>query len=66
VHDVRGSGLGLAIVRHIAQAHGGRVRVESTPGSGSTFFLHLPAIVAARTERTLAAPADVVRGTGHA
>jgi len=37
-----GTGLGLAIVKHIAQAHGGRVAVESTPGKGSTFTIHLP------------------------
>jgi signal transduction histidine kinase len=42
VHDVKGSGLGLAIVRHIAEAHGGRVKVESRPGEGSTFHLYLP------------------------
>lgn len=37
-----GTGLGLAIVKHIAQAHRGYVRVESTPGEGSVFTLHLP------------------------
>jgi signal transduction histidine kinase len=42
VHDVKGSGLGLAIVKHIAEAHGGRVTVESHPGRGSVFALHLP------------------------
>ena len=42
VHDVKGSGLGLAIVQHIVQAHGGRVRVSSRPGQGSTFAIHLP------------------------
>lgn len=42
VHDVKGSGLGLAVVRHVAQAHGGEVEVDSTPGRGSTFTLWLP------------------------
>ncbi|SJN18858.1 two-component sensor histidine kinase [Microbacterium esteraromaticum] len=37
-----GSGLGLAIVARIAQAHGGTVRLESTPGQGSVFTLDLP------------------------
>jgi signal transduction histidine kinase len=37
-----GAGLGLAIVASIAEAHGGRVRLDSTPGQGATFTLDLP------------------------
>ncbi|MFP4248599.1 MAG: CHASE2 domain-containing protein [Armatimonadota bacterium] len=47
VHDdsygqVSGTGVGLYICRHIMQAHGGEVTVESAWGEGSTFRLHLP------------------------
>ena len=37
-----GTGLGLSIVKHIVQAHGGAVSVESEPGVGTTFRLFLP------------------------
>jgi signal transduction histidine kinase len=40
--NIPGTGIGLAMVQHIMQAHGGSVRVESTPGNGSTFTLVLP------------------------
>jgi signal transduction histidine kinase len=41
--NVKGSGVGLAMVRHIVAAHRGEIRVESQPGSGSTFVILLPA-----------------------
>ena len=36
------SGLGLAIARSIIEAHGGRISVQSTPGSGATFRVEMP------------------------
>jgi two-component system phosphate regulon sensor histidine kinase PhoR len=40
--ELGGTGLGLSIVKHLVQAHGGRVWVESQIGKGSTFYLTLP------------------------
>jgi len=42
VHNTKGSGLGLSLVRHITEAHGGEITVESTPGRGSKFIMSLP------------------------
>jgi two-component system, OmpR family, phosphate regulon sensor histidine kinase PhoR len=37
-----GTGLGLALVKHILNRHRGRLSIESTPGVGATFTIHLP------------------------
>ena len=39
---VTGVGLGLALVEHIISGHRGHVSVQSTPGKGATFTIHLP------------------------
>ncbi|HWQ91552.1 MAG TPA: HAMP domain-containing sensor histidine kinase, partial [Clostridia bacterium] len=40
--ETQGVGIGLSLVKHIVEAHAGRVSVESEPGQGSRFTLHLP------------------------
>jgi signal transduction histidine kinase len=40
--ETQGVGIGLSVVRHIVDAHGGRVTVESAPGQGSRFTIELP------------------------
>jgi two-component system phosphate regulon sensor histidine kinase PhoR len=40
--ELGGTGLGLSIVKHLVQAHGGKVWVESHPGKGSVFYFTLP------------------------
>jgi signal transduction histidine kinase len=40
--ETQGIGIGLSIAKHIAEAHGGRITVESSPGDGSGFVIVLP------------------------
>jgi two-component system phosphate regulon sensor histidine kinase PhoR len=42
-----GTGLGLALVKHILNRHRGRLTIDSAPGAGATFTIHLPTAVAA-------------------
>lgn len=60
-----GTGLGLAIVKHMVEAHGGRVRAESTVGTGTTVSVTFPDALGSGDEMTSAAaipPASPIAG----
>lgn len=48
-----GTGLGLSLAKEVMEAHGGRIRVESLPGAGTTFTLKFPLHAAPAASRSL-------------
>lgn len=50
--QIHGNGLGLSLVKHIVEAHGGRVAVQTTAGRGSSFTLILPALMQEAADRS--------------
>ncbi|HEY2744426.1 MAG TPA: HAMP domain-containing sensor histidine kinase [Polyangia bacterium] len=48
--NVRGSGIGLSLVKHIAEAHGGTVTVDSELGRGAAFIVDIPLVEPSHTE----------------
>lgn len=56
--DLGGTGLGLAIVKHLAESMGGKVRVASELGKGTTFTVVLPAVAAGPRSRRPLPPDD--------
>ncbi|QLC74744.1 response regulator [Pseudomonas sp. LPB0260] len=67
ITDLSGRGLGMAIVQEVVERLGGRIELQSSPGRGTCFHLHLPlslstfrAVIVRNAERTFAIPALAV------
>lgn len=61
--ESKGTGLGLAMVREMVDQHGGKLLMDSTPGRGSVFTIHLPACPDSSVETTRVAQSGRVRGS---
>ncbi|EGJ11634.1 PAS domain-containing protein [Rubrivivax benzoatilyticus] len=62
----KGTGLGLSVVHGIVAAHGGAIRVDSTPGAGSVFHVYLPSCPLTQAPpAAAAAPAPPPPGPAH-
>lgn len=59
----KGTGLGLAMVKRMVDQHGGTLLIESSPGQGSVFTLHLPAWSKGSVRATRVAQPQRVRGS---
>ena len=58
-----GTGLGLPVSQKIMREHGGDIRIESTPGAGSRFYLELPAQSPAAGKSTATLVTETLRPT---
>jgi signal transduction histidine kinase len=59
--QIHGNGLGLSLIKNIIAAHRGTIDVKSTPGTGSSFIINLPAMAAiqANNNRASTAPGEL-------
>jgi signal transduction histidine kinase len=57
--QIHGNGLGLSLVKRIAEAHGGRVTVKSSPGEGTAFTIHLPSAKPTENHELSSVPSEV-------